>query len=95
MAGARSQMLILFVDDDRLMRTMFSAKLEGLGAQVEAAAHAEGALAFLENKRPDLIVCDAVMTTTDGFKLTPDLAWLPARVASAFSEVPDRPVLSP
>ena len=33
--------------------------------------------------------------TTDGFKLTPDLAWLPARVASAFSEVPDRPVLSP
>ena len=51
------------------MRTLFSAKLEGLGAQVEAVANAEGALAFLEDKRPDLIVCDAVMPTTDGFKL--------------------------
>ena len=59
--------LILLVDDDRLVRRLLPAALGGVGAEIATAGNAEEALAFMADRRPDLILCDAVMPMTDGF----------------------------
>jgi CheY-like chemotaxis protein len=61
---------LLFVDDDAYMRRLMAARFEHLGAQVEAVASAQDALAFLESHRPDLLVLDAVMPGMNGFDLS-------------------------
>jgi len=60
---------LLFIDDDAYMRRLMTARLEHLGAVVEAVASAQLALAYLENHRPDVIISDAVMPGMDGFDL--------------------------
>jgi CheY-like chemotaxis protein len=60
---------VLFIDDDAYMRRLMGARLEHLGADVETAASAQEALAYLQNHRPDVIVSDAVMPGIDGFDL--------------------------
>jgi len=63
------QASLLFVDDDTYMRRLMAARLEHLGAQVEAVASGQAALTFLESHRPDLIISDAVMPELNGFDL--------------------------
>jgi len=60
---------VLFVDDDAYMRRLMTARLERLGALVEAVSGSQAALAYLETHRPDLIISDAVMPGVDGFEL--------------------------
>jgi two-component system cell cycle response regulator len=60
---------LLFIDDDAYMRRLMTARLEHLGAEVEAVPSAQAALGYLENHRPDLIISDAVMPAMDGFDL--------------------------
>jgi len=67
-AGERKPSL-LFVDDDAYMRRLMTARLQHLGAQVEAVSSARDAMAFLESNRPDLVISDAVMPVMNGFDL--------------------------
>ncbi len=60
---------LLFIDDDAYMRRLMTARLEHLGAEVEAVPSAQAALGYLEGHRPDLIISDAVMPGMDGFDL--------------------------
>jgi len=60
---------LLFVDDDAYMRRLVSARLERLGAQVETAVSAQACLEALADRRPDVIISDAVMPVMDGFDL--------------------------
>jgi two-component system cell cycle response regulator len=60
---------VLFIDDDAYMRRLMSARLEHLGAEVEAVASAQAALDHLQSHRPDVIISDAVMPAMDGFDL--------------------------
>lgn len=60
--------MLLFVDDDRLQRKLFPEVLQAVGAQILTAANAENALDVISDRRPDLILCDAVMPVTDGFQ---------------------------
>ena len=60
---------VLFIDDDAYMRRLMTARLEHLGAAVDALSSAQEALSFLESHRPDLIISDAVMPAMDGFEL--------------------------
>ncbi|BDU73601.1 response regulator [Mesoterricola silvestris] len=63
-----SKALLLFIDDDRLQRKLFPEVLEPLGAEILTAANAENAMDILSDRRPGLILCDAVMPVTDGFQ---------------------------
>jgi len=63
-----SKPLLLFIDDDRLQRKLFPEVLESLGVEIQTAANAENALDIISDRRPDLILCDAVMPVTDGFQ---------------------------
>ena len=74
---------LLFIDDDAYMRRLMSARLERLGASVEALRTAPEALDYLETHRPDVIISDAVMPGLDGFALCRQL-----RTDSRFQAIP-------
>lgn len=60
---------ILLVEDDRIMRAILAERLAPVGAEISVVPNAEGALAFLEERRPTLVLSDAVMPGMDGFEL--------------------------
>lgn len=62
--GAR----ILFVDDDPLAREYVRGQL-GARHEVVVAADADGAVAAVQQARPDLIMLDVVLPGTDGFEV--------------------------
>jgi DNA-binding response OmpR family regulator len=79
------------VDDDRHVRLYFQARLGFLGARLRMAANAPEAVALLQEERPGLILCDAVMPGMDGFALCrmvkqdPDLAGVPFVILTSLS----------
>ena len=58
---------VLVVDDDPDIRMLVAFALEDSGYAVRQACDGEAALAALEAKAPDLMVCDVMMPGTDGF----------------------------
>jgi DNA-binding response OmpR family regulator len=75
-----SEVRILVVDDERLMRDLMALSLRRLGYTVEVVADGRAALAMLETEYFDLVMLDVVMQDMDGFTLL-------ARLRS-FSDVP-------
>jgi two-component system, OmpR family, response regulator RpaB len=75
-----SDVHILVVDDERLMRDLMALSLRRFGYTVEAVADGRTALALLENEYFDLVMLDVVMPDIDGFTLLSELR--------AFSDVP-------
>ena len=66
--------LILIVEDDPVMRELFSMMLSLEGHEVREAENGEEALERIREGRPDLLVADLVMPVMDGHRL---LARLP------------------
>jgi diguanylate cyclase (GGDEF)-like protein/PAS domain S-box-containing protein len=60
---------ILVVDDDRLIRSLVRETLEAEGYLVSEAVDGPTALAYIENKRPDLLMLDVAMPGMDGFEV--------------------------
>ncbi|MFG6584966.1 response regulator [Sulfitobacter sp. 1A12779] len=58
--------LILCVEDEPSLRDDIAFELHEAGYAVAAAADAREALAILESRRPDLILCDILMPGMDG-----------------------------
>lgn len=58
---------VLVVDDDPDIRMLVAFALEDSGHSVRQASDGEKALAALEAKAPDVMVCDVMMPGTDGF----------------------------
>jgi two-component system OmpR family response regulator len=58
---------VLVVDDDPDIRMLVAFALEDSGYTVRQAGDGEQALAALEAKAPDAMVCDVMMPGTDGF----------------------------
>ncbi len=65
LAGVR----ILVVEDEADTRDLLAAALGHSGAEVDAAASADEAMAALRRQRPDVLVCDIGMPGEDGFSL--------------------------
>lgn len=63
---AEQNATVLIVDDDATIRLIFSALLSQEGYRVVAAASAEDARAQLDVVRPDVILCDLVMSGSNG-----------------------------
>src|SRR5215218_7016966 len=64
-----SDVRILVVDDERLMRDLMALSLRRLGFAVEAVADGRTALTLLENEYFDLVMLDVVMPDIDGFTM--------------------------
>lgn len=58
---------LLLVDDEDNLRTMLEAALRHHGYEVRTAADGRGALAAVDEERPDLIVLDVMLPDLDGF----------------------------
>ena len=70
----RNQIAVLMVDDDPdfLISAKKCLKLEG-NFDIEIALSSEEALEKMENKKPDVIVCDIQMPITNGFEFLKNL----------------------
>lgn len=64
-----SDALILVIDDQAANLMLLSATLRNAGYQVAAANHGATALKILQNRQPDLILCDVIMPEIDGYEV--------------------------
>ena len=60
---------ILLVDDDSIIRDLFTQSLEGLGHNITTSANGVEALEFVTKRRFDLIFLDLLMPGIDGAEL--------------------------
>jgi two-component system response regulator AtoC len=65
---------LLIIDDDDALRESLALVLGAEGFEVAVAAHADEALARLDDASPDIVLCDLRMPGTDGLTLLPELA---------------------
>ncbi len=69
--------LILIVDDDDLVRTLLSEKMQEDGYQVVTARNGEDALTIYQEIQPDIVLMDGIMPGMDGFECCEHLQKLP------------------
>lgn len=60
---------LLVISDDRMMINFYREKLSAHGFVVETARNGDTALRVLQDKKPDLVFIDPVLSTTDGLEL--------------------------
>ena len=61
--------LVLVVDDDPMIRLLAQQALSSKPFKVVPAENGQDALEIFEAKTPDLVLCDVMMPTIDGFEL--------------------------
>jgi CRP/FNR family cyclic AMP-dependent transcriptional regulator len=79
--------LVLVVDDDAAVRTLVTKALQAKGYDVQEAADGLIASELLGSMKrsPDLLICDVMMPTIDGFSL--------ARLVKAHKELRTMPII--
>lgn len=60
---------VLIADDDPFMAELSADHYQGLGLSVDIAANGQQALALMEQRRPDLVLCDRRMPEMSGADL--------------------------
>ena len=91
-------MLVLLVDDDPMIQTIYSVLLQAQGHQVITAENGRAALARLRRmeRLPDLILLDLMMPEMDGWtfrqaqRSDPDLSAIPVIILSAAADLMPR-----
>ncbi len=61
--------VVLVVDDNKSIRTVIEACLEGIDCEVRFASDGPRALAAIETSAPDLVLLDVQMPVMDGFEV--------------------------
>lgn len=61
--------LILVIDDDAAIRTVFDRILHKAGYSVICADNGRKGLKLLESESPDIVVCDIIMPDMDGLEV--------------------------
>lgn len=67
------KMLVMIVDDDKLLRLSFQDVLESEGFTTIVAADGESAIKLYRKSRPDLVLLDLIMPGKDGFETCREL----------------------
>lgn len=71
---ATSKGIILLIEDDAFISSMYQTKLSMLGYTVRVAADGEaGWQALQETQKPDLVLLDVVLPKKDGFEILTEL----------------------
>ena len=92
MGGLTKKKTILIIEDDDHLRANTALILSMEGYHVTVAADGATGLAMLRRKRPDMILCDILLPTMNGFevfetiKSNPFLAEIPFLFISALNE---------
>lgn len=60
---------ILVIEDDKFLRELLVRKLAGEGFDVQNAIDAQAAFTILEERKPDIILCDLILPGVDGFEI--------------------------
>ncbi|HAC64752.1 MAG TPA: DNA-binding response regulator [Cyanothece sp. UBA12306] len=87
---------LLLIDDDPNLILLVKDYLELHGYEVTTAENGREALEILENKVPDMIICDVMMPEMDGYGLVEKvrqdsrLSWIPVMFLSAKGQSQDR-----
>jgi CheY-like chemotaxis protein len=89
---------VLVVDDEEDGREMVAAILRRAGANVQLAASASDALAYLDQSRTDVLLADIAMPAIDGYELVRRVrardartgSRLPAAAITAYAGTDDR-----
>jgi diguanylate cyclase (GGDEF)-like protein len=68
---------VLVADDDRLLRDIAAATLEGSGFVVEAVASGDAAVAACARQMPDMVLLDVEMPEGDGYQACTNIRTLP------------------
>jgi diguanylate cyclase (GGDEF)-like protein len=68
---------ILVADDDRLLRDIAAATLEGAGFAVETVASGDAAVAACVRQMPDIVLLDVEMPDGDGYQACTNIRTLP------------------
>jgi two-component system response regulator GlrR len=90
---------ILVVDDDANIRALLRRAIEHMGHQVVEASDAPAAIALLERKKVDLVLCDVRMPGLDGVWLIDQIVTrfpgIPVALATGMTEMDPRVTLRP
>ena len=95
-AGSPERPLVLVVDDDQAIRTLFSLALERAGFAVLAASDGRAAVALVRDHNIRVVVLDLHMPGTDGVQTLRELradtrtAGVPVIVATGSADETDR-----
>jgi diguanylate cyclase (GGDEF)-like protein len=68
---------VLVADDDRLLRDIAAATLEGAGFKVEAVGSGDAAVAACARAMPDIVLLDVEMPEGDGYQACANIRALP------------------
>lgn len=60
---------ILWVEDDKFLSSIVEKKIANSGATLLLAVDGEHALHMIDEEIPDIIVCDIILPTIDGFEI--------------------------
>ncbi len=60
---------ILVIEDDSFLRDLLKKKLESFGFQVSEAIDGDKGIKKAKEEKPDLILLDLLLPTTDGFEV--------------------------
>lgn len=74
---------ILLVEDDETLAAMYQLKLEASGYKVEVVHSGPACLAYIDRKKPSLIILDILLPKLNGFQVLKEM-----RKNKALSETP-------
>lgn len=92
----RENKQLLLIDDDPNLIFLVKDYLEFQGYEVVTAGNGREALLLLDEKLPDMIICDVMMPEMDGYTLVehvrqdPRTSWIPVLFLSAKGQSQDR-----
>ena len=95
MAIEKSRKLILVVDDDDFFATLVKGRLAKFNCEINVASNGNLAMAYLKDKKPDIIFLDIILPGESGFeilkkiKADKQLKDIPVVIISNLSQVSD------
>jgi len=73
MGDKNNKKVILIIDDDEALGRMLRTTLQTEGYDVMYALGVDEAFAYIDHKRPDLVICDIMMPEKDGHDFLKEL----------------------
>lgn len=94
-APAEVKPFILVIEDDKFLRELLVKKIAKEGFDVQNAIDAQAAFLILEERKPNIILCDLILPGVDGFeilrriKADPRIADIPVVILSNLGQKED------